>query len=181
MTRGSLVAVVGPSGAGKDTLMLAAAKARPDILLVRRIISRPEDAGGEDFEGVTDTEFLRRQQAGLFALHWEAHGLHYGIPASIHNELGQGRIVLFNGSRGVLAEARAQFPALRVILVTAAPEILAARLAARGRESAADIAGRLARGNFELPPGLDVAVVRNDGSLEASLAAFLAALHPVSA
>ena len=50
---GAVFAVVGPSGAGKDTLIEAARQARPDLVIVRRFITRPESAGGEDFHGVT--------------------------------------------------------------------------------------------------------------------------------
>ena len=46
MTKGQIFAVVGPSGAGKDTLMAAAARARPDLHIVRRVITRPATAGG---------------------------------------------------------------------------------------------------------------------------------------
>ena len=73
MTR--LFPVVGPSGAGKDTLMAAAA-ARPGVALVRRVITRPAAAGGEDFDGVTPAEFARRRAACDFALDWQAHGPH---------------------------------------------------------------------------------------------------------
>ena len=72
---GRLFALVGPSGAGKDTLLAAASAARPDLVIVQRVITRPESAGGEPFEGVTPAEFARRNAAGLFALHWQAHGL----------------------------------------------------------------------------------------------------------
>ncbi|MCC2112585.1 MAG: phosphonate metabolism protein/1,5-bisphosphokinase (PRPP-forming) PhnN, partial [Hyphomicrobiales bacterium] len=54
---GRLVLVVGPSGAGKDTLMAAIGRARPDLHIVRRVVTRPSEAGGEPFEGVTEAEF----------------------------------------------------------------------------------------------------------------------------
>lgn len=145
-----LFAIVGPSGAGKDTLMRAAAEADPRIKLVRRVITRPEDAGGEVFEGVSETEFERRRQAGAFVLHWRAHGLSYGIPATIRAALGEGRSVLFNGSRGALSQAVAAFPALQVVLVTARPDVLRTRLGARGRETSGEIEKRLVRA--EIPP-----------------------------
>ncbi|MDQ7263055.1 phosphonate metabolism protein/1,5-bisphosphokinase (PRPP-forming) PhnN [Paracoccus sp. PS-1] len=170
-----LVAVVGPSGAGKDTLMALACAARPDIRAARRVVTRPAEAGGEDFEPVTEAEFAARERAGAFALHWRAHGLGYGIPADAL--AGEGTL-LINASRAVLAEAQARFPDLTVLLVTAPPEVLARRLAGRGRESGADQAARLARAGFPLPPGLAPRVVMNDGTPDQGLARFLAALQP---
>ena len=55
MTR--LVAIVGPSGAGKDTLIRGALAARPDLHLARRVITRPADTDSEDFDSVTEADF----------------------------------------------------------------------------------------------------------------------------
>lgn len=175
---GRVFAVVGPSGAGKDTLIAAARAARPALHVVRRVITRPTDAGGEPFEGVTAPDFARRQAAGEFCLTWVAHGLRYGIPATALTAIGQGRDVVFNGSRAMLAEAWEVFPNLTVILVTAPIQVLAERLAARGRETTADIAARLTRARYEVPPGIPVRVVENAGALPDAVAAFLAALDP---
>lgn len=175
---GRVFAVVGPSGAGKDTLIAAAQAARGAVHVVRRVITRPEEAGGEPFEGVTEAEFAARKARGAFLLTWEAHGLHYAIPAAAETALTEGRDIIFNGSRAMLAEAWAAFPNLTVILVTAPLQVLAERLAARGRETPQDIAARLARARYEVPPGIPVRVVENGGRLEDAVAAFLAALQP---
>lgn len=175
---GRLIAVVGPSGAGKDTLIAAARAARPDLHVVRRVVTRPEEAGGEPFEGVSEAEFARRKAAGEFALDWRAHGLSYGIPASIDAALAEGRDVLFNGSRAMLGMAWELYPCLCVVHVTASIPVLAERLAARGRESREEIARRLARASYEIPYGVPIRVVENDGPLADSVAAFLAALQP---
>ena len=168
-----LVLVVGPSGAGKDTL-LAEARQRltgePRIRFVRRSITRPADAGGEDHEAVTEAEFSARD----FALQWRAHNLRYGIPADISRDLALGFTVVANVSRGVILAAAARFP-VRVIEVTAPPEMLAARLATRGRESASDIAARLSR-SAPLPEGVAVATVWNDGTLNEGAERFIQAL-----
>lgn len=176
MTR--LVAVVGPSGAGKDTLMTMACNACSSIRSARRVITRPADAGGEDFEAVTQAEFLRRIDRGDFALHWGAHGLGYGIPAA---QLAGTGTVLFNASRSVLAQAVARFPLLMVLVVTAPAPILAARLANRGREDPRDQALRLERAAFELPPGIPFRTVVNDRTADEGLVRFLDALQPVRA
>jgi len=169
-----LVLVVGPSGAGKDTLLEAvrrelAGDAR--VRFVRRVITRPATAGGEDHESVSDTAFCARD----FALQWQAHGLRYGIPADIAGDLARGVTVVANVSRTVIAEAAERFP-VRVIEVTAPPDVLAARLSLRGRETAADAAERLSR-SVALPAGVPVHTVVNDGTVEQGAQRFLAALR----
>jgi ribose 1,5-bisphosphokinase len=173
-----IFAVVGPSGAGKDTLIAGAMALRPDLRLVRRVITRPTEAGGEDIEGVTEAEFATRKARGDFALDWQAHGLHYGIPKA--EVAGPGN-VLFNGSRAALSLALQTFPDLRVILVTAPDAVLANRLSARRRESASDIRDRLARAGFAMPAGITATTVVNDSTPEVGFARLLAALQPVSA
>ena len=173
-----LYVVVGPSGAGKDTLIAEAILARPDIRLVRRVITRPTEAGGEDFEGVMTPEFAARAARGDFALTWEANGLHYGIPKVQLNHPGP---VLFNGSRAALPAALTAFPDLKVILVTAPIAVLAMRLAARGRETEAEVAQRLGRADFALPEGILAATVLNEGPVAAAVERLLAALQPIKA
>lgn len=166
-----LVLVVGPSGAGKDTLLDAAKQALADdprFHFVRRVITRPADAGGEAHEAVTEEEFARRD----FALQWQAHGLRYGIPA---DAVDDNRVAVANVSRTVIAEAVRRFAA-RVIEITAPPAVLAARLGARGREGAADVMERLAR-TVPLPADVHVETVINDGSVAEGVARFLAALN----
>lgn len=173
MTR--LFAIVGPSGVGKDALLAGAMAARPDLALVRRVITRPATAGGEAFEGVSEAEFAARKAAGAFALDWRAHGLGYGIP---WNQITGRGDVMFNGSRAALARAVASFPDLRVVLITAPRQVLAERLAARGREGAADIADRLQRATLRLPAGVQAQVVVNDGTVAQGVAKLLVALYP---
>ncbi|PZQ99833.1 MAG: phosphonate metabolism protein/1,5-bisphosphokinase (PRPP-forming) PhnN [Cereibacter sphaeroides] len=175
---GRIFAVVGPSGAGKDTLIEAARKARPDLHIVRRVITRPSEAGGEPFEGVTEEEFLRRKTAGEFVLDWQAHGLRYGIPTTVERAMSEGRDVIFNGSRAMLGEAWEVFAGLTVVHVTASVPVLAERLAARGRETREDIARRLTRASYDIPYGIGVRVVENNGSLDQAVATFLEALQP---
>jgi ribose 1,5-bisphosphokinase len=165
-----LVLVVGPSGAGKDTLLEAARQALADdsrYRFVRRVITRPADAGGEAHEAVTAEEFARRR----FALQWQAHGLFYGIPP---DPIEPGAVTVANASRMIIAEAARRFP-LRVIEVTAPPEVLATRLASRGREDATDVAVRLSR-SVAVPDHVHVETVMNDASLQEGVARFLAAL-----
>jgi phosphonate metabolism protein PhnN/1,5-bisphosphokinase (PRPP-forming) len=172
-----LVAVVGPSGVGKDTLMgLARARLADDarFVFVRRAITRPAAAGGEDHVAMDDAAFAAEREVGGFALWWEAHGLHYGIPREIEQDMAAGGVVVANLSRGVLAEAAARYR-LRVLVITAPVAVLAARLAARGREDRADIAARLTR-EATLPEGLESITVVNDATPEEGAALVVTAL-----
>ncbi|HEY2134042.1 MAG TPA: phosphonate metabolism protein/1,5-bisphosphokinase (PRPP-forming) PhnN [Acetobacteraceae bacterium] len=158
--------VVGPSGAGKDTLMDAARAALGEdarFRFVQRDITRPREAGGEDHNPVEPAIFAERRAAGAYALSWHAHGLDYGIPADIAEDLAAGRVVVANVSRAVIADAAGNFP-VRVLEITAPAGILANRLVARGREDAADIAQRLAR-VAAVPTGVELVTVQNDGTV----------------
>lgn len=178
---GVLVAVVGPSGAGKDTLMDAARAALEGdarVVFLRRAITRPAEAGGEDHLPLSRGAFVAEREAGRFALWWDAHGLLYGIPRdALDSALAAGRTAVANLSRRALADAAAHYP-LRVLEITAPSEVLAARLAARGREDAADVARRLSR-EVPLPAGLTVDRVMNDGTVEAGAERVLLALRGV--
>jgi phosphonate metabolism protein PhnN/1,5-bisphosphokinase (PRPP-forming) len=178
---GRLVAVVGPSGAGKDTLIAGARAAlagEPWLRFARRAITRPAaGAGGEDHLPMNPEEFAAARDSGAFALWWAAHGRLYGIPRGIEAELAAGRVVVANLSRAVLEEAAARHRRLLVLEITAPAALLAARLAARGREEARDVAARLARAAAAVPPGLDVVRVLNEGAVERGVAAVVAALR----
>ena len=178
--KGTLFLVVGPSGAGKDTLLDGARQAiagDDTYVFARRTITRPEDAGGEAHEAVDVSEFEHRIEAGGFLAHWGAHGLRYGIPASVLKELAKGRHVLANISRGAIEQFTEQYSKLVVLEVTAPRDILAARLAARGRESDGDIQRRLDRKATPFPAGVEVLAVQNDASPKEGIERFLQTLR----
>lgn len=181
MKNGRLIAVVGPSGVGKDSVMAGLAAADPTLHLVRRTITRAPELGGEDYDAVSAADFNDMAAAGQFAVHWGAHDLQYGIPASIHTVLATGQDCLANFSRAALLAGDAAFAGFCVLNITARPETLAARLAARGRESEAQIAKRLAQATKPSPDGLNVLTVSNDGALKDTVATALSLLQPVRA
>jgi ribose 1,5-bisphosphokinase len=174
--RGRLILVVGPSGAGKDSL-IAWCKAHfagdPGVVFPRRAITRESD-GSEDHDTLSEAAFGAAIAAGAFALHWRAHGLGYGIPAGILDDLVDGRSVVINVSRAILDEARLRFPPVAVISVTVPPDVLAERLRRRSRESAADIAARIARAGAYDVTGPDVVALDNSGTIDAAGAALAA-------
>jgi phosphonate metabolism protein PhnN/1,5-bisphosphokinase (PRPP-forming) len=168
-----LILVVGPSGAGKDTVLGLVRQALAGDMrfrFVRRVITRPAEAGGEDHEAVSEDAFAQRR----FMLHWQAHGLRYGVPIDVMDDLSRGVVVVANVSRGAIAVAAKQFP-VRVIEVTAPPTTLIRRLTERGRESADDVAKRLAR-DVPIPDDIPVDTVMNDRTPAEAAEVFMAAL-----
>ncbi len=176
---GRLVLVVGPSGAGKDSLLREAAQtlaADRHIIFPRRVITRPSHDAAEAHDSLTVDEFLDAEEKGLFALSWQAHGLHYGIPVSLLDELKAGRTAAVNVSRAIIAQAATRFPSVAVLNVTAPAEIIAQRLAQRGREAPADIAQRIAREAPRYDARIETLTIVNDTTLDAAARAFTAAL-----
>ena len=177
---GRLVYVIGPSGAGKDSI-IAYARQRLGAdrhVFARRYITRPADSGGEDHIAITQTDFERDCSAGRFALSWRGNGLGYGVSTEIDLWLDSGRHVILNGSRGYLSSAVRRYPSLLPVLIAIDPAVLRQRLAARGRETAAEIEARIQRAT-ELDaidyPGL--AVIANNGTLAEAGEAFVALLR----
>jgi ribose 1,5-bisphosphokinase len=174
-----MVVVVGPSGAGKDTLIDFAAdhlRGRDNVHFVRRVITRCVTAGGESHHGVSDDEFDQQLEGGGFAISWEAHGLKYGIPAAVFERLAQGNVVIANGSRSALPQFHAAFPKLKVVNIIAQREVLAARLEKRGRETKDDILRRLERSELSVRGDFDVIDIDNSGDLADAARAFVAVL-----
>lgn len=164
---GAFVAVVGPSGAGKDTLLRGAREALADAAsfhFPRRLVTRRADRALEDHDTIQVTDFENGCLRGEFALHWRAHGLGYAVPASVDREIGAGAIVICNVSRSVLAGAIAKYRHVMIVHVTAPVTVLADRLAARGRESRADIERRLNRAQYDLPAAAEIVRIENTGS-----------------
>lgn len=173
---GRLVLVVGPSGAGKDTLIdgaRAVLRDDPGVVFPRRVVTRPASPG-EDHDSLSVADFARRAAEGAFALCWKAHGLSYGVPGSIDADLRAGRTVVCNVSRAVVAAARARYQQVLVALVTAPEEVLASRLAARARASDGVLADRLARPANAL--AADV-VIQNVEAPEAGIALLISVIH----
>jgi ribose 1,5-bisphosphokinase len=144
---GRLVLVVGPSGAGKDTLLAhARAACRDDATVVfpRRVVTRPASAF-EDNECISEAAFRQSAAAGGFAFWWSAHGHLYGIPLTIDRDIAAGRTVVCNVSRTAVAAVRRRYTHVVTVLVTAPEEILLQRLAARSRASDDSIAARMSR------------------------------------
>ncbi|MBX9932495.1 MAG: phosphonate metabolism protein/1,5-bisphosphokinase (PRPP-forming) PhnN [Methylobacterium sp.] len=175
---GGFVLVVGPSGAGKDTLIRIARDALaadPRFVFPRRLVTRPPSANEDNIE-ISEAEFERGASQGSFALCWRAHGLGYAISMEAAEAAREGRHVVLNVSRRAVTEARRCLPAICVVTITASAEILAARLAARARAEDGDLHTRLAR---DAPIEADLTIV-NEGEPDAAAAQLVAFLEAIA-
>ncbi len=131
-----LIVIVGPSGAGKDSIIRAWLAALPLSRRphrARRTITRPFDPN-EDHEAIDTGAFHRARDTGEFAFHWQAHGLDYGVRHAALAPLAQDRWVVLNGSREHLAQLRATAPLARVVSIDAPEALRTQRLRERARE-----------------------------------------------
>jgi ribose 1,5-bisphosphokinase len=164
-----LIFVVGASGSGKDSLLRYARDRlanESQVVFAHRYITRAADAGGENHIALTQVEFNSRCRAGVMALHWHSHGHSYGLGIEVDQWLTRGITVVVNGSRAHLETAAQRYPGLVPVWVEVAPEVLRARLLARGRECIEDIAQRLARAALQGQPSHRRGeVIHNEGEL----------------
>ncbi|MDT8281578.1 MAG: phosphonate metabolism protein/1,5-bisphosphokinase (PRPP-forming) PhnN [Gammaproteobacteria bacterium] len=175
-----LVIVIGPSGSGKDTLIAGARKVLandPAFYFTSREITRPSSNSGEQHIAVSEEEFLRRRDAGNYAISWHAHETWYGINRTLEGHLAEGKMVVFNGSRAAINEAKKRFPGVKIIFINVPEDVLADRLSARGRESDLQVRERMSRNRqlTEIPAGS--IVMSNAGPLQQTLDKFVSILQ----
>lgn len=167
---GRLIYVVGPSGAGKDSVLEYARTHLPadaGVIFARRFITRLPAATGEQHIPVSADQFERIAENRGLALQWGANGLRYGIGGEIRRWMNLGFHVVVNGSRAYLPAAAEKFPDLVVINITAPIDTIRTRLRLRERETAAEVEQRILRAeSLALPSGPNVETIVNDGALE---------------
>jgi ribose 1,5-bisphosphokinase len=177
---GVFIAVAGPSGVGKDTIINHARDelaGRPQFVFVRRIITRRPDFRSEDHDALSPAEFEKARADGQFAVVWQAHGLDYALPASIDEDIAAGRIVVANISRQIIDELKARYAQFVLVVVSAHRDVIAARLKARGRESDAEIVARLNRIAVEDTVRYEAIRLENSGPPERAGRRFVAILQ----
>ena len=173
---GPLIYVMGPSGAGKDSVLdraRAMLSVEAPVVFAHRYITRPADVGGENHVALSRAEFALRRAHGLFAFHWHAHGNDYGIGREIEAWRAAGLTVVVSGSREHYEKVAGSDTGLHPVLITAELDKLRARLAARGRENAGAAASRLARSDAYTVKDSRLVTIVNDGELDAAAEAFV--------
>ncbi len=175
---GVLALVVGPSGAGKDSIIEGARSAfgaDPRFSFPLRVVTR-QACDAEAHGVMTPEEFEDAQMNGYFALSWSAHGLNYGIVAADVAAIESGVTVVINVSRGAVAAAESIARHVTVFNVTAPVEILAARIAQRGREDIEEITARLERSSPITAMRAKIVSISNDRDLKSAVGLFCSEL-----
>lgn len=135
-----------------------------NIVFPRRVVTR-EASPFEDNEQITHDAFRHALARGEFAMHWEAHGHCYALRRPIEDDIRAGRTVIANISRTVIDALRRAYTDVTVVSITAPPEILAERLAARARGSDGRIEDRIRRTVDRVAAESDI-VISNVGSAD---------------
>ena len=133
-----LILIVGPSGAGKDTL-LKEIKNTIKAHFVTRHITRFPDASEQNYF-LTPKEFLRLKEQGFFVTTWSAHSFDYGIAK---NELQDGTNII-SVSRSAIEDFENMFDTVTTVNITVSKEVCDQRLRHRNRENENEIKERLA-------------------------------------
>ena len=145
--KGVLIYIMGPSGAGKDSVMDYAKRRLPPelpVMFAHRYITRPAHlGGGENHVALRFEEFNLRHDNGFFVARWESHGYSYGLGIEVKLWLESGMHVVVNGARRYFRQAAKDFPTLVPVCINVRPDVLRGRLEARGRETPNEINKRL--------------------------------------
>lgn len=156
MSRGKLIVVSAPSGAGKTTIVKAILAKYPSMLFSVSATTRPKrdvEIEGTDYFFLPRAEFERRIAAGELVEWEEIYGNLYGtLKAEVDKALTTGRTMLFDiDVKGGLSIKR-MYPHDSVIIFIKPPsiEILRERLRNRKTEDDATFKRRMDRVAMEL-------------------------------
>lgn len=153
--RGTLFIVAAPSGAGKSSIVNACLARDPAIRLSVSFTSRaprPGERHAEHYHFVSADEFQSMVAAGDFFEHARVHGDWKGTARqSVEPQLAAGHDVLLEIDWQGARQVRRQVPdAVSVFILPPSREALEQRMRARGQDSEAVIAQRLAAAHEEL-------------------------------
>lgn len=167
--RGRLLAVAGPSGVGKSTVVRRLVEVRPELWLSVSATTRnprPGEVDGVDYFFLTPEEFDGLVATNGLLEHATFAGNQYGTPrASVLERLEQGIDVILEIELQGIRQVKAALPeAVTVFIAPPSKEVLFERLTGRGTETPEVVAARLEIAEVELAAAdeFDYAVVNAD-------------------
>jgi len=161
-TRGFLIVISGPSGAGKTSICKALLEGLPDTVWSVSVTTRPPRAGevsGKSYQFVSRKEFEVKEAAGELLESAEYIGHRYGTPRRpVEEAMAAGRnIVMEIDVQGGMQVAKKMPESVRIFVLPPNMESLRARLEGRRTEAAGQLAKRLAEADGE------IAIARDSG------------------
>jgi guanylate kinase len=181
--RGLCLVLCAASGVGKSSLSRALLQSEPGLKLSVSATTRaprPGETEAVHYFFRDMPQFMAMVEAGDM-LEWaEVFGRRYGTPrAPVEAALAAGQDVLFDIDWQGHLKLRAALPADVVCVHLLPPDIgeLERRLAARGQDSAAEIAHRMAAAREEISHWSDADHVLVNRDFDATLASLRAILH----
>lgn len=167
--RGELVAVAGPSGVGKSTIVRRAVELRPTLWLSVSATTRkprPGEVAGVDYEFLSEVDFADLRTQGGFLESAEFADNCYGTPRKpVIDRLAAGTTVLLEIDVQGVRQVRASEPSCSTVFIRApSMEVLRSRLLARGTEDEASLARRVAAAETEMAAmgEFDTVIVNDD-------------------
>lgn len=149
-----LVAVSGPSGVGKGTIVKTLVKRREDVVESVSCTTReprPGEVHGKEYFFLKREEFLRRIDEDDFLEYDEHFGNYYGTPKSFVKEMLERKSVILEIDVVGALNAKKAFPDCKlVMIVPPSLEELKRRLVSRNTETTEEVEKRLARLEYEL-------------------------------
>ena len=149
-----LMAVSGPAGVGKGTIVKTIIAKRDDVVESVSCTTRKPRAGeidGKHYFFLSKEEFLRRIEEKDFLEYDEHFGNYYGTPRSFVEETLKTKSVILEIDVVGSLNVKKEFPEL-VLVMIAPPSVeeLKRRLIGRGSEDEESLKTRLARLDYEL-------------------------------
>ena len=154
MKKHILMAVSGPSGVGKGTIVKTILQRRDDVVESVSCTTRAPREGeihGKHYFFLSHEEFQRRIAEDDFLEYDEHFGNYYGTPKSFVEETLKTKSVIMEIDVVGSLNAKKVFPdCVLVMIVPPSLEELKKRLIGRGTEGEEQIEGRLARLEYEI-------------------------------
>lgn len=152
---GKVIIVSGPSGVGKSTICRDVVRRLGNAYLSVSMTTRPRGPGeqnGRDYWFVSEAEFRRRIEDGLFLEYAEVFGHLYGTPKDkVDEALAAGQVVILEIDVQGGTQAKTVYPgAAMVFILPPSEKTLAERLGRRGRDDEQVVETRLGGAGTEI-------------------------------